>query len=161
MLTSETARTGVTKMTERQRRNQQSRDWAARNRVKSRAIKKKWRDANKSKQRALTLAWHTKHRDRINRQARERYAANLEESRAKLRAKRIKMGAKYRAQIKRNRARMRATAEGMLYHRMSQSVRDALRGAKRRCRWETLHGYSVSELRDHLVRESLHGMSCE
>src|SRR2546423_11536953 len=110
----------------RQRRNQQCREWAARNRVKSRAIKKKWRDANKAKQHALTIAWQKKNREEVNRQARERYAANLEASRAKLRAKRIKMGVKYRAQIKRSRTRMRATAEGMLYHRMSQSIRQAL-----------------------------------
>jgi hypothetical protein len=93
--------------------------------------------------------------------ARERYAANLEVSRAKLRAKRLKMGVKYRAQVKRSRTKVRATPEGMLCHRMGQSIRSALRGAKRRCKWETLVGYSVAELREHLERQFLPGMTWE
>jgi len=142
-------------------RNRLSRTWAAKNRGKSRTIKKKWRDANKAKQSQLTIAWQQKNRDKVNKQARERYAANLELSRAKLKAKRIKMGEKYRATIKRNRTKMRATTEGMLNHRMSQSVREALKGAKRRCKWETLLGYSVAQLRTHLESQFTDEMTWE
>jgi hypothetical protein len=71
------------------------------------------------------------------------------------------MGAKYRAQIKRARINARSTPEGMLDHRMSQSVREALRGAKRRCKWEDLVGYSVDELKAHLESKFTEGMSWE
>ena len=142
-------------------RNYLSRTWAARNRERSRTIKKKWRDSNKAKQFELTRAWQQKNRDKVNKRARGVYAANLELSRAKLRAKRSKMGEKYRATIKRNRTKMRATTEGMLYHRMSQSVRAALKGAKRRCKWETLLGYSVADLRSHLESQFTDGMTWE
>jgi hypothetical protein len=127
--------------------------------VLARAAKKRWRDKNPAKQRTLTLAWQRKNRDRINKQYRDRYAANPELYRTKLKAKRQRMSEKYRAQIKRARTKMRSTSEGMLYHRMSQSIREALRGAKRRCKWEDLLGYSVDELKAHLESQFTEGMT--
>src|SRR6266571_3588260 len=119
--------------------------------VLCRAAKRRWRDRNRAKQRALTKAWQQKNRDRINKQYRDRYAANPELYRTKVKAKRQRMSEKYRAQIKRARTKMRSTSEGMLYHRMSQSIREALRGATRRCKWEDLLGYSVDELKAHTL----------
>ena len=81
--------------------------------VRARAAKKRWRDKNRSKQHALTVAWQRRNRARINKQYRDRYAANPELYRAKLKAKRARMGTKYRAQIKRARSKMRSTPEGM------------------------------------------------
>jgi len=82
--------------------------------VLARAAKKRWRDKNPAKQRALTLTWQRKNRDRINKQYRDRYAANPELYRTKVKAKRQRMSEKYRAQIKRARTKMRSTSEGML-----------------------------------------------
>jgi hypothetical protein len=127
--------------------------------VLARAAKKRWRDKNPAKQRTLTLAWQRKNRDRINKQYRDRYAANPELYRTKLKAKRQRMNEKYRAQIKRARTKMRSTSEGLLYHRMSQSIREALRGAKRRCKWEDILGYSVDELKAHLESQFTEGMT--
>ena len=127
--------------------------------VLCRAAKRRWRDRNRAKQHALTKAWQQKNRDRINKQYRDRYAANPELYRAKLKSKREKIGEKYRAQIKRSRTKTRSTAEGMLYHRMSQSVRSALRGAKRKCKWEDLLGYSVEELKAYLEAQFTEGMT--
>jgi hypothetical protein len=129
--------------------------------VGARAAKKRWRDKNPARQRALTIAWQRKNRDRINKQYRDRYAANPELYRAKLKAKRERMGEKYRAQIKRSRTKTRSTTEGMLYHRMSQSVRSALLGAKRKCKWENLLGYSVADLKRHLESQFTEGMTWE
>jgi hypothetical protein len=129
--------------------------------MRARAAKKRWRDKNRAQQHALTTAWQRKNRERINKQYRDRYAANPEFYRAKLRAKRARMGAKYRAQVKRARIKMRSTPEGMLDHRMSQSIREALRGAKRKCKWETLVGYSVADLKRHLESQFTEGMSWE
>src|SRR5947207_3844474 len=127
--------------------------------VLARAAKKRWRDRNRAKQRALTKAWQQKNKDRINKQYRDRYAVNPELYRAKLKAKRERMGEKYRAQIKRSRTKTRSTTEGMLYHRMSQSVRSALLGSKRKCKWENLLGYSVEELKAHLESQFTEGMT--
>src|SRR6266576_125514 len=127
--------------------------------VLARAAEKRWRDRNQAKQRALTKTWQQKNRDRINKQYRDRYAANPELYREKLKAKRERMGEKYRAQIKRWRTKTRSTPEGMLYHRMSQSVRSALLCAKRKCKWESLLGYSVEELKAHLESQFTEGMT--
>ena len=127
--------------------------------VLARAAKKRWRDRNQAKQRALIKTWQQKNRDRINKQYRDRYAANPELYREKLKAKRKRMGEKYRAQIKRWRTKTRSTPEGMLYHRMSQSVRSALLNAKRKCKWESLLGYSVEELKAHLEAQFAEGMT--
>ena len=127
--------------------------------ILARAAKKRWRDKNPAKQRTLTLSWQRKNRDRINKQYRDRYAANPELYRTKVKAKRQRMSEKYRAQIKRARTKMRSTSEGMLYHRMSQSIREALRGATRRCKWEDLLGYSVDELKAHLESQFTEGMT--
>ncbi len=127
--------------------------------VRARAAKKRWRDKNRAKQHSLTIAWQRRNRARINKQYRDRYAANPELYRAKLKAKRARMGAKYRAQIKRARMKMRSTLEGMLYHRMSQLVRSALLGSKRKCKWENLLGYSVEELKAHLESQFTEGMT--
>jgi len=127
--------------------------------VRARAAKKRWRDKNRAKQHALTIAWQRRNRARINKQYRDRYAANPELYRAELKAKRGRMGAKYRAQIKRARMKMRSTPEGMLYHRMSQSVRSALLDSKRKCKWENLLGYSVEELKAHLESQFTEGMT--
>jgi len=127
--------------------------------VRARAAKKRWRDKNRAKQHALTVAWQRRNRARINKQYRDRYAANPELYRAELKAKRGRMGAKYRAQIKRARMKMRSTPEGMLYHRMSQSVRSALLDSKRKCKWENLLGYSVEELKAHLESQFTEGMT--
>ena len=42
---------------------------------------------------------------------------------------------------------------------MSQSVRSALLGAKRKCKWERLLGYSVQELKVHLESQFTKGMT--
>jgi hypothetical protein len=129
--------------------------------VRARAAKKRWRDKNRAKQHALTIAWQRKNRERINKQCRDRYAGNPEFYRAKQKAKRARMGAKYRAQVKRARIKIHSTPEGVLDHRMSQAVREALRGTKRKCKWENLVGYSVADLRRHLESQFIKGMSWE
>ena len=60
--------------------------------VLARAAQKRWRDRNQAKQRALIKTWQQKNRDRINKQYRDRYAANPELYREKLKAKRERMG---------------------------------------------------------------------
>src|SRR5438046_9696933 len=57
----------------------------------ARAAKKRWRDKNRAKQHALTVAWQRRNRARINKQYRDRYAANPELYRAELKAKRGRM----------------------------------------------------------------------
>lgn len=53
----------------------------------------------------------------------------------------------------------RATPEGLLNARMTCAVRRALGGGKRGRRWTRLVGYTADELRTHIERQFLPGMS--
>lgn len=50
------------------------------------------------------------------------------------------------------------TPRGSLDHRMSQLVRNALRGVKNGRSWETLVGYDINDLMRHLERQFVRGM---
>lgn len=58
-------------------------------------------------------------------------------------------------------ARVRKTPRGGLDHRMSTAIRLSLMSSKRRQKWEDLVGYSVEDLKRHIERQFLRGMSWE
>src|SRR5438477_6281911 len=143
------------------RRAKNLRRWRAQNRERYRQSKRGWeaRDGNAERMKQWRREWLVRNRDRINALARARYAANPELGRLKLKQKRQRSGVKYRQQIKRSRVKMRGTPKGRIYHRIGQSIRSALRGAKRRCSWELILGYSREELRRHLESQFTAGMT--
>ncbi len=145
------------------RRAEYLRRWRAENRERYRQTTRAWekRDGNAQRMKEWRREWHARKRDGINALARKRYAANREAARLKLKQKRERMGIKYRQQIKRSRAKVRSTPEGRIYHRIGQSIRSALRGAKRRCNWEVVLGYSRNELCQHLEAQFTAGMTWE
>jgi hypothetical protein len=137
------------------------RRWRAENPERYRQTRRAWEARNAVRMKRARREWQAKNRDRINALARARYAANPELGRLKLKQKRQRAGAKYRQQIKRSRTKVRSTPEGRIYHRIGQSIRSALRGAKRRCRWELILGYSREELCRHLESQFTSGMTWE
>ena len=141
------------------RRAQNLRRWRAENRERYRKTARAWEARNADRMRKVRREWQAKNRERLNALARARYAANPALGRLKLKHKRQRADAKYRQQIKRSRLRIRSTPEGRIYHRMGQSIRSALRGAKRRCRWEVILGYSRADLRRHLESQFTNGMT--
>jgi hypothetical protein len=145
------------------RRAENLRRWRAQNRKRYRQSTRIWeaRDGNAERMKQWRREWLARNRDRINALARARYAANPELGRLKLKQKRQRAGVKYRQQIKRSRVKMRSTPEGRIYHRIGQSIRSALRGAKRRCSWELILGYSREELRCYLESQFTAGMTWE
>ncbi len=60
-----------------------------------------------------------------------------------------------------NEAKRRATIKGTLYSRMSASIGDALLKNKVGRKWETLVGYTVYDLKEHLEKQFSPGMSWE
>jgi len=145
------------------RRAENLRRWRAANRERYRQTTRAWeaRGGNGERMKKWRREWLTTNRERMNASARARYAANPLLGRLKLKQKRERMGTKYRQQIKRSRAKLRSTPEGRIYHRIGQSIRSALRGAKRRCNWEAILGYSRDDLRRHLEAQFMAGMTWE
>jgi len=145
------------------RKTEYLRRWRAANRERYRQSTRAWeaRNGNGERMKQVRREWHAKNRERINALARARYAASPELGRSKLKQKRQRAGAKYRQQVKRSRVKVRSTPEGRIYHRIGQSIRSALRGAKRRCNWEIILGYSRDDLRRHLEAQFTVGMTWE
>src|SRR5439155_21539217 len=139
------------------------RRWRAQNRERYRQTTRAWeaRDGNAERMKQVRRNWLARNRERVNELARARYAANPQLARLKLKQKRQRAGVKYRQQIKRSRVKVRSTPEGRIYHRIGQSIRSALHGAKRRCRWELILGYSREELWRHLESQFTPGMTRE
>lgn len=55
--------------------------------------------------------------------------------------------------------RARSTIKGRLNHSMSSAVRDSIISGKGGRKWESLVGYTVSDLISHLEKQFLEGMS--
>lgn len=66
-----------------------------------------------------------------------------------------------RYQSARNKVRRRAVPSVSICERMSAGIKNSLRDGKAGRSWETLVGYTVSELMAHLERQFLPGMSWE
>lgn len=66
---------------------------------------------------------------------------------------------KYREYVRSWCKARRSSPRGGLDHRMSTAIRLSLTGGKGRRKWESLVGYSVEELKTHIERQFLRGMS--
>ncbi len=139
------------------------RRWRAQNRERYRQTTRAWeaRDGNAERMKQVRREWLARNREKVNALVRARYAADPELGRLKLKQKRERAGPKYRQQIKRSRTKARSTPEGRIYHRIGQSIRSALRGGKRRYRWELILGYSRADLGQHLESQFTPGMTWE
>lgn len=62
---------------------------------------------------------------------------------------------------KRGRVKARGTAKGRLAHSMGTRMREALRGIKAGRRWQDLAGYTIDQLKTHLEKNFLPGMTWE
>jgi hypothetical protein len=114
--------------------------WNAANPERRRAADAKWRAANREKKQVAKAKWR---------------AANRE----KKRAADAKWEAANRGKVNAAKRARRATPRGNLDRRMSGSIRQALRRAKKGGRrWQTLVGYTLAELMAHLEQRFLPGM---
>lgn len=137
------------------------------------------RDRERNKKRAeenrrRAREWAKANPDKVKEQARRTYLANTE--RAKAKAKQwAQQNKERRRKISRESAARRRAENPSLFserkrqlmgspinrltHNISELVRRALAGNKQSRRWETLVGYSVQDLRRHLERQFVGGMS--
>lgn len=118
--------------------------WAKRNKDKVIAKTKRWQAKNPEKVKAISAKWHKEHPKRTLELCHEWRAANPK---------------KVAASNKKSRKKRRRTINGKLYERMSSRIRVALKGNKSGCRWETLVGYTLIDLKQHLKKLFTKGMN--
>jgi hypothetical protein len=104
----------------------------------------KWKADNAKKHRAINAAWRAKNA--------ERHIESWKKWKRDhpVQAKEI---------ARRTARKVRSTPKGRLNGNMSSAVRTALRGSKAGRRWESLVGYTVLDLKRHLEKLFLPGMS--
>lgn len=119
------------------------REWNIANKNRRAENGRKWNAANPGRQADAAKKWCSAHRDRLNRQRRERYTLNPE------------IGREYARKYG-------STQMGMLNRRMSTGIRKSLKdGSKAGCHWESLVDYKIVQLKKHLEKLFKLGMTWE
>ncbi len=117
-------------------------EWAKKNPEKNRARSKRWSANNQEKHRMWTRVYIEKNPDYL----RKWVSANPEKS---------------KAANKRNNDKKISTPLGRLRNNISCAIRKSLRGNKGGKHWETLVGYTLADLREHLEKQFTKEMSWE
>ncbi len=139
-----------------ERAKARSRAWSAANLNRHREATAAWREANAEKLRLYSLEYHRANRDEILRKNRERRQENPEHYRSRDRAYNF-ANPEVRKGIDQRR---RSTPKGRLEHSISSNVHRGLKiGSKAGRRAFDLLGYSSEDLRNHLEKQFLPGMS--
>lgn len=112
---------------------------------RERALANERRRINPGPPRDRENAWRSRNHDKIRDAERARYAANIDVERAKARERE---------------AKKRSTGRGKLDSNMSRGVRKSLQSGRKGGRsWESLVGYSVGDLKEHLEKQFTQGMT--
>jgi hypothetical protein len=101
------------------------------NRAKELENDKKWRNSNKNKKAIQVKKWAKKNQDKI------------------------------REYSRRGAVKIRSSVSGRINDAMSSAVYRSLKGKKGKVHWEDVVGYSVNELKDHIEKQFLNGMTWE
>jgi hypothetical protein len=109
------------------------------------AIKRRWAKRNSDKVRVTKALWQSANLQKANAASKRWYHKNVAASRRSALAKVMR---KYR-----NDPQYRLNA------RISNAVRVSLKGVKCRRRWQSLVGYSIDQLRVHIERQFVAGMT--
>jgi hypothetical protein len=108
---------------------ERSHNYYIRNRQKVRERNKQWQQANREKVRVQDIRWREEHPD------------------------------KWRETWKKSQAKRMGTIRGRLTQIMSNAVRDSLTGRKKSRTWQSLVGYTTEDLKRHIEKRFLPGMS--
>lgn len=125
-----------------------------------------WREAHKEQQKMLSKRWYEEHKER----ERAKNRTSVKKWRTENPERKKEYGKKWakenpesvRAIRLRTTAKKRATAKGKLDDALRNSIGQSLKqGVKNGRSWETLVGYTVSELKEHIEKKFLPGMTWE
>jgi len=105
--------------------------------------------------------WLAENKDRIKKTSKKWMELNAEYMKEYRKKQRLENPDKIRDIAKQGRTKLRGTPKGKLAHSMGTRMREALRGIKAGRRWQELVGYTVDQLKRHLEKHFLPGMTWE
>lgn len=123
-----------------------------------------WRAANPemcARKRAKQRGLYAVSREKAIKRTRQWQNANKEKNKETRRLWLINNPDIIRAQSRRNSKKRRATIKGNLDHRMSNYIHQSLQGKKERKSWKRFVGFSLEQLKKHLEKQFLSGMTWE
>lgn len=131
------------------------------------ALNRRYRAANRERLLEADRQRYWENAEAFRRQSKERHHASRDERNAVRREKYWRgkvrpspITPEQRAERKRQAARVRYHSDPLRW-RMAAAIRRALEGRKERRSWTALVGYTVDELRQHIERQFLKGMTWE
>ena len=122
-------------------------------------LQRAWHFNNKEKVQEYGKLWEGKHKEQRKEQNRLKYLTNKETILANNKAWRKNNPEKARALSKKTSAKQRSSVKGRLNGCMSSNLRIALKGNKSGRHWEDLVKFTVDELKKHLEKIFLPGMT--
>lgn len=120
---------------------------------------KLWRKANPEKFRRQCLDQRKKHSHRIKEWYKGYYAENREKIKQNVALWAKNNPEKRKAQARKVMAKKLSTINGHLTSTIKGSIYKALKENKKRRRWETLVGYTIEQLKQHLEKQFKEGMT--
>jgi hypothetical protein len=139
--------------------------------AKNPEMPKLWRAKNHEKVRSYCKRWAENHPEENRKRYHDYYERNIDQMRAKAkeynqseRGRERKLRwiennrEKYLAQVKRYNEKRASDPKYRLSHSISSGINAALQGRKKGIHWETLVGYTLSDLAGHLERQFKKGM---
>ena len=122
------------------------RNWRQSNPEKDKNYQKAYYRANVERHFANTKLWKSENPEKVRSYSEKYEKANRD---------------KRRVDDRERQKKKRATPKGNLNNRMTSSIRFALNGNKNGRSWESLVGYTYSDLKKHLEKQFVDGMSWE
>jgi hypothetical protein len=138
---------------------EKSREWYYKNKEKALGTARKWALTHPEKTNAAKRKYRENHKDKEREYGKKRRTENPEREKNRKRIWALNNPDKQKAMAKRATTKLRNTPKGILDHRISTAIRETLKGTKNGKRWQLLVGYSVAELKFHIEKRFVGGMS--
>jgi len=123
---------------------------------------KKWRKNNHEKVKEISTKYYALKKDEIKTRLREYYKLHKEKVLEATHKQHMKNPDKIRASWKRSNDKKSSTLKGKLSYRMRNRINKYLRkGRKANRHWETLVGFTIAQLKEHLEKQFTEGMTWE
>jgi len=116
-------------------------------------------EANKEQRKERMRLWHAKNRKKASDSHKQWYLKNAEYEKARVKKWGEENWDKVLASARRTIARKRGTPKGKLSDSMSHGIWKTLSGSKAGRHWEELVGFTVNQLKRHIEKRFLPGMT--
>jgi hypothetical protein len=138
-----------------------NRRWYNNNRERAIEYQRKWNLEHKDVLKESSARSYEKNKEKVNARAKQWAKEHIERIRASVRRRKQENPEAWREYSRRGTRKRYATTKGKLSHNLSRGIALSLNGNKSGRHWEDLVGFTLSELKTHLEKHFLPGMTWE